>query len=100
MFLKLAHTRLDIFKSTRELALSCYRLTKKFPDIERFGMIQQIRRAALSIHLNLAGGGSNIEVDTALDIALALDYATLEEMESTGQLIIKVYSMLSNMIKV
>lgn len=116
MFLKLAHTKLDIFQCSRELALLCYRLTKQFPDSEKFGMVQQIRRAALSVHLNISEGcsrrskterkryfeisrGSVIEVDTALDIALALNYSTLEEMESTGKLLIRAFSMLSAMMK-
>jgi len=58
MFLKLKHTRLDVFKFSQELALECYRLTKLFPDSERFEMISQIRRAALSVHLNVAEGCS------------------------------------------
>ena len=112
MFLQLAHTKLDIFKCSRELTLTCYRLTKQFPENERFGMIQQIRRAALSVHLNIAEGcsrrsyterkryfeiarGSVIEVDTALDIAFELKYSTFEEMESTGNLLIRAFKMLT-----
>ncbi len=116
MFLQLAHTKLDIFQCSRELTLSCYRLTKQFPDLEKFGMMQQIRRAALSIHLNISEGcsrrskaerkryfeisrGSVIEVDTALDIALALNYSPLEEMQSTGKLLIRAFGMLSALMK-
>src|SRR4030095_1113515 len=112
MFLQLAHTKLDIFQCSRDLALSCYKLTRQFPEIEKFGMTQQMRRAALSIHLNISEGcsrrsnterkryfeisrGSVIEVDTALDIALALNYTTLVEMESTGNLLVSAFSMLS-----
>jgi four helix bundle protein len=116
MFLQLAHTKLDVFQCSRELALSCYRLTRQFPDSEKFGMVQQIRRAALSVHLNISEGcsrksknerkryfeisrGSVIEVDTALDIALELHYNTVEEMQSTGTLIVRAFSMLSALIK-
>jgi four helix bundle protein len=91
MFLQIAHTSLDIFKCSKELVLSCYKLTKQFPDSEKYGMVLQIRRAALSIHLNISEGcsrkskvernryfeiarGSAIEVDTAFDIALSLIY--------------------------
>ena len=115
MFLQLAHTKLDIFQCSRELTLACYKLTKQFPDIEKFRMVQQIRRAALSVHLNIAEGcsrrsqterkryfeisrGSLIEVDTALDIAHALAYATLGEMEPTGKLIVRAFKMLSALI--
>src|SRR5688500_7760030 len=112
MFLQLAHTKLDIFKCSRELTLASYRLTKQFPDHEKFGMVQQIRRAAISVHLNIAEGcsrrsqterkryfeiarGSVIEVDTALDIAHELMYSTLDEMDSTGQLLIRAFKMLT-----
>jgi len=36
----------------------CYRSTKSLPAEEKFGMITQIRRAALSVHLNIAKGAS------------------------------------------
>ena len=49
MFLQLAHTRLDVFTISQELALECYKITKLFPDHEKFAMVQQIRRAAISV---------------------------------------------------
>lgn len=86
MFLQLAHTKLDIYKFSQELALEFYKITRLFPSDEKFTMIQQIRRAALSVHLNIAEGssrrseverkryveiarGSVIEIDTAIGIA-------------------------------
>jgi four helix bundle protein len=58
MFLQLAHTKLDIFQASKDFVLECYRVTKLFPQEEKFGMISQIRRAALSTHLNVAEGCS------------------------------------------
>ncbi len=58
MFLELAHTKLDVFKVSKEFVLFCYKETKKFPFDERFALTQQIRRAALSVHLNIAEGSS------------------------------------------
>ncbi len=69
--------------------MECYNLSKHLPDTEKFGMITQIRRAALSVHLNIAEGASRkseierkrfyeisrssiVEIDAALDIAKAL----------------------------
>ena len=86
MFLQLAHTKLDAFNTSQELALECYKITKVFPETEKFAMFQQIRRAALSVHLNIAEGcsrksilerkrffeisrGSVIEIDAAIGIA-------------------------------
>ena len=51
MFLQLAHTKLNVYQFSQELALECYRVTKQFPQDERFAMVQQIRRAAISVHL-------------------------------------------------
>ena len=56
MFLQLAHTKLNVYQFSQELALECYRITKIFPSDEKFAMISQIRRAAVSVHLNLAEG--------------------------------------------
>ena len=58
MFLELSHTKLDIFKVSKSFVLNCYRETKTFPPEEKFGIVQQIRRAALSVHLNIAEGCS------------------------------------------
>ncbi len=116
MFLQLGHTKLDIYQSSHELALECYKITKLFPSEEKFAMIQQIRRAALSVHLNIAEGssrksdaerkryfeiarGSVIEIDTAIGIAYKLSYTTLEQLQSLGELIIKNFKLLSGMIK-
>ncbi len=56
MFLQLAHTKIDVFQQSRKLTLEFYRITKDFPTEEKFAMVQQIRRAALSVHLNIAEG--------------------------------------------
>ena len=98
MFLQLAHTKLPIFSESQKLALECYQITKTFPSDERYAMVQQIRRAALSVHLNIAEGssrkseaerkrfyeiarGSVIEIDTDFDIATNLKYCGLESLE-------------------
>jgi len=116
MFLQLAHTKLDVYKLSQELALECYKVTRNFPSDEKYAMIQQIRRAALSVHLNIAEGssrrsdaerkrfyeiarGSVIEIDTALGIAHKLSYASLEQLQPLGNAIIKTFKILSGMIK-
>ena len=58
MFLKLNHQKLEVYTYSRALTLTCYKLTKALPPEEKFGMISQIRRAALSVHLNIAEGAS------------------------------------------
>jgi four helix bundle protein len=98
MFLELSHTKTPVFQQSKAFVLECYRVTKDFPQEEKFAMVQQIRRAALSAHLNIAEGfsrksegerkrffevsrGSIIEVDTALDIACELQYKSKNQLE-------------------
>ena len=49
MFLKLAHANLDVYQYSYSLTLVTYRVAKILPDIVRYNLISQIRRAALSI---------------------------------------------------
>lgn len=115
MFLQLSHTKTDVFAASKSFALECYKVTRSFPSEERFAMTQQIRRAALSVHLNIAEGcsrkstaerkrffeiarGSVIEVDTALDIASNLEYVTPDKLIVLGQYLISTFKQLSAMI--
>lgn len=115
MFLQLAHTKLDVFITGKTLVLSCYKISKLLPPDERFNMVQQLRRAALSIQLNIAEGssrksaierrrfyeisrGSLIEIDTILDIANDPGYFEKKDLTETGVLIVKTFQMLSKMI--
>lgn len=116
MFLSLAHTRLDIFQQSRSLVLELYRVTRLFPDHERFALTQQVRRAALSVHLNIAEGcsraslperkrffvisrGSLIEIDTALDIATELEYCTRDQIATLGSHLVSAFRQLSGLLK-
>ena len=115
MFLQLAHTRLDVFTASKDFVLECYRVTKTFPAEEKFAMVSQIRRAALSVHLNIAEGcsrksvverkrfyeisrGSLIEVDTAFDVACKLNYFSEEQIQTLGEKLIKTFKILCGLI--
>jgi len=50
------HRDLIVWKKRIELAGEIYRITKRFPDEERFGLVSQMRRAAISIPSNIAEG--------------------------------------------
>jgi four helix bundle protein len=78
-------------------------------------MISKIRRAALSVHLNLAEGtsrrseqerkryyevarGSLIEIDAALDIAKKLEYLNNLELNKLGDSMIRCFKILTKLI--
>jgi four helix bundle protein len=50
--------KLRVYQDSVALALSVYKLTKKFPKDELFGLVSQLRRAAVSVSLNIAEGSS------------------------------------------
>jgi len=50
--------KLEVWQESRRLAAKIYEITREFPDVERFGMISQMRRAAISISSNIAEGTS------------------------------------------
>jgi four helix bundle protein len=51
---------LDVWKAGVQLTLSVYKLTTSFPDSERFGLISQIRRCAVSIPSNITEGHARL----------------------------------------
>jgi len=51
----------ELFKVAHSLVLDIYKITKDFPDYERFGIISQMRRAAYSIPANIIEGNTKGE---------------------------------------
>jgi four helix bundle protein len=115
MFLQLNHQKLDVYNFSKSLVFECYMLTKIFPSDEKFSMSSQIRRAALSAHLNIAEGssrkselerkryyeiarGSVIEIDAALDVAKDLGYIQNIQTDKLGECIIRTFKILTGLI--
>ncbi|MFA4903136.1 MAG: four helix bundle protein [Desulfobaccales bacterium] len=86
---------LEDWQLSLELAKDIYRVTADFPPSEKFGLVQQIRRAAVSIPSNIAEGqfrnsskefrqflsvalGSSAELETQLIIAREIEYLSTE----------------------
>lgn len=89
---------LEIYNLANDFVLEVYKLTKKFPKEELFGLTSQIKRAVISIVLNIAEGsgkntkkdfakfisqsiGSLLEVKACLILAGKLDYITREDFK-------------------
>jgi four helix bundle protein len=68
------HTKLKAFELADQMALEIYRLTKRFPKEELFGLTSQLRRAAVSAASNIVEGcarGSEADYIRFLDTAYA-----------------------------
>ena len=50
--------KLEVWKFSIDFAKKVYEITESFPDIEKFGLISQIRRAVVSIFSNVAEGSA------------------------------------------
>jgi len=75
---------LKVWQRAMDLVTGVYRLTKSFPSEEQFGLTSQLRRAVVSIPLNLsegAGSGSDAEFNRFLRISLRSCYETMTALE-------------------
>ncbi len=52
------HENLDVWKQAVDLAADVYKLTANYPAEEKFGLVSQMRRAAVSIASNIAEGAA------------------------------------------
>ena len=50
--------KLKVWQNSRKLAISVYKITAAFPDSERFGLVNQMQRSAVSVSSNIAEGSS------------------------------------------
>lgn len=109
-------TDLIAWQHAHSLVLEIYRLTKMFPKDEQFGLINQIRRAVVSITSNIAEGfsrnsykekaqfysmalGSLTEVQNQIIIARDLRYISKEEFSLIEEKVILVNKLLNGLIK-
>jgi four helix bundle protein len=93
-----SYRELQVWRLSMQLTKDVYAVTKNFPSDERFGLISQLRRAAVSIRSNIAEGqarysqreflrflsnarGSLAEVETQLLLSTELGYVPESEMQ-------------------
>jgi four helix bundle protein len=107
---------LVVWQRSIELTTDVYKLTSKFPESERFGLTNQMRRASVSIPSNIAEGygrstkgeylqflgharGSCSELETQLVIAKNLGFGTTQNRQSAEALCSDVGRLLGGLIK-
>ncbi len=109
-------TDLNAWKEAHKIVLMIYKITKKFPREELFGLTNQLRRAVVSVTSNIAEGfsrysykeksqfysislGSLTEVENQVIIASDLEYISSQEFEALTENIITVSKLLNGLIK-
>ncbi len=108
-------TDLQVWREAHKLVLLVYKITKEFPKEELFSLINQMRRAVVSITSNIAEGfsrqsfkeklrfyymalGSLTELQNQLLIAKDLDYLKQKEFDETVEQVINVHKLLNAFI--
>ena len=105
---------LEVWQKALDLVTATYELTGGFPESEKFGIVNQMRRSAVSIPSNIAEGsarhhakdfihflriadGSAAELETQLIISRRLGYLT--ETDPVAAEISTIRRMLAGLIK-
>ena len=106
------YRRLVAYQKAKEVVKMTYKLIKKCPSEERYGMSDQLRRASVSITSNIAEGrgrlyhkeffqflsisrGSLYEIETQLEICERLNYIDKTKTEKAKSLIVEISKMLN-----
>ncbi|MEE9168224.1 MAG: four helix bundle protein [bacterium] len=117
--LNLNHKKLEVWKMSVSFVSMIYELTDQFPKSEIYGITNQLRRAAVSVPSNIAEGASRtslkdrkrfyeiarsslVEIDTQLEISLALEFFGKKSTVQTTELfktINSLFAMLSKLIE-
>ena len=110
------HRTLMAFKVADELALAVYGCTGTFPKSEQFGLVSQMRRAAVSVPSNLAEGcsrhseakfvhylhialGSARELEYQASLAQRLGFLSDADIESKANALCRTLSVFINKIR-
>jgi len=106
--------KLEVWKNSKSFVVNIYKLTDKFPSDEKFGIVSQLRRAAISISSNIAEGssrnslkdqvrfteiayGSALEVYCQLAISLDLNFITEIEFQKMNTSLKEITNKLNSL---
>ena len=109
-----SYKELAVWQKSMVLVKEIYSLSESFPEYERFGLTNQIRKSSISIPSNIAEGwgrlsrknyiqflrisrGSLFELETQILIAIELNY--INDNEISQNLITEISKMLNSLIK-
>ena len=107
--------KLNIWQNGVQLVKKIYLITNDIPDIEKFGLTSQMRRAAVSIPSNIAEGssrnseiefkrfleiaiGSSFELETQLIISVELKYLKKDKLKVVFMELITLQKQINSLI--
>jgi four helix bundle protein len=110
------HEKLNVWQEAMKAAQTVYKLTNLFPTEEKFGLVSQMRRAAVSIPCNIAEGaarqgkkefknflsmaqGSLSELDTQLELSVLLGFLDNEILKEITNQLLRIDKMLTGLIR-
>jgi four helix bundle protein len=110
------HKKLDVWQAAMKSTKMIYKLTERFPEEEKFGLVSQMRCASISIPCNIAEGaarqgkrefrnfvsmaqGSLSELDTQLELAVLLGYVGTGDLKEIWDQLLRIDKMLSGLIR-
>lgn len=109
-----SHRDLDVWRDAIDLVEQVYRITAGFPEQERYGLVSQMRRAAVSVPANIAEGaarggrreyvhflcvarGSVSELETLFIVSRRLAFCA--PADETDELLGRVFARLNALIR-
>ena len=110
------YKELNVWKEAVESSVEVYKITSSFPKTEIFGLVQQMRRASISVSINIAeGAGRNnkgefrhflgiavasmCEVESQIIVSSRLGFINLDEIKTELDRIDKIQKMIYKLIK-
>ena len=84
-------TQLKVWQKAHKLVIFVYQLTKKYPDEEKYNLVSQMRRAAISVAANIVEGTKRKTIKDRKNFHVIAD-TSLEEL--------KYYFILSKDLKI
>ncbi len=110
------YRQLKTWQKAMDAVDSIYRLTAGFPDVEKFGLISQMRRAAVSVPSNIAEGygrkhrkeylqhlniarGSLMELETQLIVSVRQEFCDRQTATEVWSILQDIGKLLNGLIR-
>jgi len=114
--LELSHKNMIVWQKSIKLVKEVYKITDRLPNEEKFGLVSQLRRAAVSVTSNISEGearrsrkekrrfyefacSSVVEIDAQIEISLELNFLRPQDIQNLTPLVNECFAMLSKLKK-